>query len=339
MNQVKKIILIITLFFCFQKSEGQGMHFSQFYNAPMLLNPANTGLLQENDWRVATNFRNQWATVPVNYNTFSICADMGINRNNWETSWLGAGVGVWRDVAGDGKLSLTKIQSNLAFHVLISENSSLSAGIAASYNQRSVDFSKLTFDVQWDEFSFNKNVSNQETNTSQKATFTELGAGFNYSYYNNNNLYINFGASANNINQPIETFYGQSNKLGIRPQATLNISFKASDRIILNPSIYYTDQKKASQLVFGSLFNINTGEVAVNPNEVVLGVFYRNKDAIIGAVGYKWNHHQVMVSYDQTVSQMSQGNNGVGAFELSLILQGVYKNSDPLRNTYGCPRF
>jgi hypothetical protein len=77
----------------------------------------------------------------------------------------------------------------------------------------------------------------------------------------------------------------------------------------------------------------------VNPNEVILGVFYRNKDAIIAAAGYKWKDHRVMVSYDQTISQMSQGNNGVGAFEISLILQGNYKRGDDLRETYGCPRF
>lgn len=320
-------------------SYGQGMHFSQFYNAPMLLNAANTGLLQDNDWRVGTNYRNQWATVPVNYNTFSVFADLGLFRNRWETSWLGTGVAVWRDVAGNGNLALTRIQTNLAYHVLVSERSSISAGIGASYNQRSVDFSKLTFDVQWDEFSFNKSVSNQETNTSQKTTFTSLVAGMNYSYYNNSNLYIKLSLGANNINQPIESFYGQSNKLGLRPQAALEVSFKPGDKLILNPVVYYTRQKKASELVFGSMFNINAGDMNVTPNEIIIGLFYRNKDAIIGSAGYKWKNHRVMLSYDHTVSQMAQGNNGVGAFELALILQGNYKKSDGLRETYGCPRF
>lgn len=336
---MKKINILL---FCLISSgmlNAQGLHFSQFYNAPMLLNPANTGLLQNSDWRVGTSYRNQWATVPVNYNTFSVFADLGAFRNNWETSWLGAGVAVWRDAAGDGNLALTRIQTNLAYHVLISERSSLSAGIGASYNQRSVDFSKLTFDSQWDEFSFNRNAPNLETNSSQKTTFTSISAGMNYSYYNNSNLYIKMSLAANNINQPIETFYGESNKLGLRPQVALELSYKPSEKVILNPMVYYTRQKKASELVFGSLFNVNTGEMKVNPNEVILGVFYRNKDAIIAAAGYKWKDHRVMVSYDQTISQMSQGNNGVGAFEISLILQGNYKRGDDLRETYGCPRF
>jgi hypothetical protein len=92
-----------------------------------------------------------------------VYGDCGLFRNQWETSWLGTGLGIWRDVAGTGNLALTKVQANLAYHVLLNDNSSLSAGLGAAYNQRSVDFDKLTYDVQWDEFSFNKNISNNES--------------------------------------------------------------------------------------------------------------------------------------------------------------------------------
>ena len=88
---------------------AQDLHFSQYYNAPMLLNPANTGLLQDKDWRAGLQYRNQGGTIPVPYNTFSAFADFGLLRNKWETSWLGAGLAVWRDVAGNGNLALTKL--------------------------------------------------------------------------------------------------------------------------------------------------------------------------------------------------------------------------------------
>lgn len=318
---------------------AQGLHFSQYYNAPILLNPAYTGYLQDNQYRVGTNYRNQWATVPVNYNTFSIFSDFALFKNRWETSWLGTGVAMWRDVAGAGKLSLTKVQANLAYHLLLGERGSFSMGMASSFNQRSVDFSKLTFDVQWDEFSFNRNAPNMETFSVQKTNFVDIAAGANYAYFNNNNLYLNVGVSALHINQPVETFYGMSNKLGLRPQVNIDAVFKASDRVMVNPSVYYTRQKRASQLVGGSMFNFNvSGETMLNPNEFLIGVFYRNKDAIIGAAGYKWKQHKFMVSYDHTISEMSQGNGGLGAFEFSLILQGAQKDNSAT-NAYGCPRF
>lgn len=338
---MKKIVSLFSFIFSITFGFAQGLHFSQFYNAPMLLNPANTGLLKDNDWRAGINYRNQWATVPVSYSTFSAYADFGLFRSKWETSWLGTGVAVWRDVAGDGNLALTKVQTNLAYHVLASDKISFSAGMAMSYNQRSVDYSKLSFDVQWDEFSFNKNAPNLESNTKQKTTYVDMVAGANFSYYNNSNLYIKASFSAMHLNQPTETFYGAPNKIGLRPVANVEVIYLAGEKIILNPTFYYTRQKKASEMIAGSLFNIKAGESrsAKDANEIVLGAFYRVKDAIIGAAGYKWNSKQFMVSYDHTISDMAEGNGGLGAFEFSLIFEGSYHQQDFLRNTYGCPRF
>ena len=333
------VFCIATLSFA-HSLQAQDLHFSQYYNAPMLLNPANTGLLQDKDWRGGIQFRNQGGTIPVPYNTFSTFADFSLLRNKWETSWLGAGVAVWRDAAGNGNLALTKIQANLAYHILLNDNSSLSLGMGIANNQRSVDISKLTFDVQWDEFSFNSNIDNQESYTREKTSFLDLHAGVNYSFYNNTNFYMKASLAAQHINQPIESFYGASVKRGIRPIANIEASYKANDRLIINPSLYYTTNKKASELVLGSLLHINTtGATELESNNVILGGFLRNKDAIIFAAGYDYRSSRIMFSYDHTISTLSKGNQGFGAFEISLILQGGYSHSEPLRKTYGCPRF
>ena len=145
---MKKYLLLLVTFASLQQDGiAQDLHFSQYYNAPMLLNPANTALLQNSDWRAGINYRNQGATIPVPYNTFSIFSDFGLMRNQWDNAWLGTGVAVWRDVAGNGNLALTKVQGNLAAHILTGEKTSFSAGLGIVYNQRSVDFSKLTYDV------------------------------------------------------------------------------------------------------------------------------------------------------------------------------------------------
>jgi type IX secretion system PorP/SprF family membrane protein len=338
---MKKLLLLLLSSCCFTTSTfAQGLHFSQYYNAPMLLNPANTGLIQDYDWRAGINYRNQGATIPIPYNTSSVFADVALLKNKLETSWIGAGLAVWHDVAGKGDLALTKIQTNLAYHVLLSEKSSLSAGLYGSFNQRSVDFSKLTFDRQWDEFSFNTTLPSGETNTTQKTTFFDLGTGMNFAFYNNSNFYLKASVAAMHINQPLETFYGESNKIGLRPQLNLEIIYKAGGKIMLTPSVYYTRQKKANELVTGTLVNINaSNDISINSNELILGTYLRNKDAIIAVAGYKFGNNKFMFSYDHTISQLAQGNNGVGAFELSLILQGNFKRSTENSKTYGCPRF
>jgi type IX secretion system PorP/SprF family membrane protein len=337
---MKQFILSITILGSFLQGNTQGIHFSQYYNAPMLINPANTGFLQDNEWRTGLNYRSQWATVPVPYNTFSMFGDVALFRERLETSWLGLGVAAWRDVAGNGSLALTKFQSNLAYHILLGEKSSLSAGLSAAYNQRSVDFSKLTFDAQWDEFSFNGALPSLETNLNQKTSYVDIGAGMGLSFYNNNNLFVKVGVAARNMNQPVESFYGANNKIGIRPIANLDVVYKPSEKFIINPSVYFTRQKRASELVAGSMFNINVGEnnVAGN-NEFLIGAFYRNKDAAIFATGYKFRQNKFTVSYDHTVSDLSSANGGIGAFEISLILMGTFQKGTEMTNTYGCPRF
>lgn len=338
---MKKLFISVLAILTYLNTKSQDLHFSQFFNSPMLLNPSNTALLQTADWRAGLQYRNQWATVPVPYNTFGASAEFDMFRNSWDNAWLGSGVSVWRDVAGNGHLALTRVQGSLASHIITGEKSTVSAGLAVTYNQRSVDFNKLTYDVQWDEFSFNKNVSNQETFSNMKTSYVGVNAGINYTYFNNDNFYVKVSMAASQLNQPVESFYGMSNKRGIRPIANVDIIYKANDKIIFSPSIYYTRQKKASELVGGTLMNINAGGevMSLKSNEIILGIFYRNKDAIIGMAGYQWNQNRIMVSYDHTVSQMSVANKGMGALEIALIVQGVYRKGEELSKALGCPRF
>lgn len=336
---MKKIVIILFGVFFGLQSPAQDLHFSQFYNAPLLLNPANTGYLDENDWRVGLQFRNQGAVIPIPYNTFSFFSDCALFRQKWENSWIGTGVAMWKDVSGNGNLSLTKIQGSVAAHVL-GESSSFSVGMNAAYCQRSVDFSKLTYDVQWDEFSFNPTLDNMETYSIQKTNFMDVGIGATAAFFNNNNFHLKTSLGIQHINRPNETFYGMTNKIGIRPMGSIEAKFKISDKIMLAPSAYYTTQKRAMELIAGTLFNLNAGgDISIRSNEIIAGAFYRWGDAFIMAAGYQFGNSRIMVSYDQTVSQLTAANNGIGAFEVSLILQGDYRKGNDMTRTLGCPRF
>ena len=76
MNLVRKLSFILLSVFLVQVQQAyaQGMHFSQYYNAPLLINPANTALMSDHDYRMGANYRSQWTKVPVPYKTFSAYA-------------------------------------------------------------------------------------------------------------------------------------------------------------------------------------------------------------------------------------------------------------------------
>ena len=49
----------------YTNSTAQDLHFSQYFNSLLLVNPANAGFAPDVDYRVGINYRNQWASVTL----------------------------------------------------------------------------------------------------------------------------------------------------------------------------------------------------------------------------------------------------------------------------------
>jgi type IX secretion system PorP/SprF family membrane protein len=342
----KQVLLILLCAFTVFDAAGQSMHFSQYYNAPMLLNAANTALMPDNDFRVGLNYRNQWAAVPVPYNTFSAFGDFkvgGNSNNERHNNWLGVGLAMFDDKAGDGDLSLFRLQGDLAYHLQLSEFTMISLGLSGATVQRSVNFDNLTFDSQWDGLNFNTNLPNNEKVGTLKTSYYTVGAGFNFAWFPSDAAYIKLGGGVDNINEPSESFYGNTkNVIGYRPTVNLDALLKASSTVIINPSVYYTTQTGASELVFGSLIRTMLSDPKqLNPinTELILGMYARLGDAIIGVAGIDIAGVQFTVSYDFTMSALAPYNASYGALEFSLIYQGKYYKNKGINRTYNCPRF
>jgi type IX secretion system PorP/SprF family membrane protein len=336
--------LVLSLSFCFacllpHSGRAQGIHFSQYYNTPMLLSPANAGLMPDKDYRAGINYRNQWSNLPAPFHTFSAFGDFKLLENFEKSNWLGIGAAVFNDKAGDGNLSLFSGQVFAAYHLQMGEYSMLSAGIGLGLVQRSVNFSRLTFDTQWDGFTFNPQSSNGETNSFQKTSYADISAGLNYAFFPNENLYFQLGGGLLHFNSPTESFYGQQNKLSIRPTGNLDMLFKLGDNSITNFSAYYSYQRGASELVYGLSFSYNVMPRENAPTVIILGIYNRLGDAIIPTVGLEWNNVRFTSSLDVSVSGMSPNNGGNGAFEFSIIYQGSYGRGLRNHSSYGCPRF
>ncbi|MEN9002702.1 MAG: type IX secretion system membrane protein PorP/SprF, partial [Flavobacteriales bacterium] len=102
MNPVVKIGLIF-IFFASLTSQAQDIHFSQFYNSPLNLNPALAGNFDGN-YRFAGNYRNQWNSVTIPFATFSMSADAKdvMGKKN-----VGAGIIFNNDNTGDSRFRTT----------------------------------------------------------------------------------------------------------------------------------------------------------------------------------------------------------------------------------------
>jgi type IX secretion system PorP/SprF family membrane protein len=313
---------------------AQDLHFSQYFNAPMLVNPANTGFAPDVDWRAGVNYRNQWATLtPFPYKTFSAWGDVQLFANRFENGWVGVGGAVSTDRAGSGNLSATRIQGSVAYHQVLGLASLISIGFQGGYVQKRVDPTKLTFDNQWNGKFFDVAQPNGEVFLNNNVGYFDLNVGLNYAYFPSENTYINAGIAVAHINQPSESFFSNSPdaKVPMRYTAFLNGTFKLNDQWIINPNVYYSQMARATETVLGINANYNlSGDGAT---QLIAGIYYRNADAIIPMVGYQWNDFKLTINYDATSSALSSFNGGQGAYEFSLVKTGVFSTGKSLK----CP--
>lgn len=320
-------IFIVVLFSVFIKeSFSQDLHFSQYFNAPLLTNPANTGFAPDADYRVGINYRNQWAGVLNNpYKTMSAWGDAQLFNNRFENGWLGVGAVILKDVAGTGNLSSNKIYGSIAYHQLLGYKSLLSGGFGIGAVNKRIDVTKLTFDNQWNGKFFDVTIPNNEPFSSTSVWYFDLEAGLNYAFFPSDNIYFNAGVSVNHINSPKESFFSNNTgdtKVPMRYNTFFNGSFKLNDQWIINPNVYFSMQSKATEIVGGMNAHYNlSGDGNL---QLIGGLYYRAKDAFIPIIGCTVNSITVTVSYDATNSSLGTYNQTRGAYELSLVKTGVF---------------
>lgn len=341
-QMIKRINILVLLAFslCFSKAVcAQDLHFSQFFNTPLVTNPANTGFIPDADFRLGASYRNQWSSImSVPYKTVSAFGDAQVMRDRLENGWLGLGGMILNDQAGTGSLTSTKVYGSVAYHQMLGLSSLLSAGFNIGWANKHINESKLKFPDQFDGKFFDSNIPTSVAFTNNYVSYLDMHAGMNYAYFPDENVYINAGYSIQHVNRPKETFFGDNSVYGripMRHTGFVNAILKMNDRIIINPNAYFSTQAKATDLVFGINANYNLGQYG--EQQLIAGVYYRLGDAIVPMVGLEVAKIQFTFSYDVTLSSLSKYNGYRGASEFSIIKKGFYPENVDRASL--CPKF
>jgi hypothetical protein len=112
------------------------------------------------------------------------------------------------------------------------------------------------------------------------------------------------------------------NRIERRYTAFVNSSIKVQDMWIFNPNIYISKMGNAWETVVG--FNANRDLGGNGLNQLIVGLYYRNKDALIPMIGYQVDDLKFTVNYDATISSLSSLNGTRGAYEISIVKSGVF---------------
>ncbi|HEY6504004.1 MAG TPA: PorP/SprF family type IX secretion system membrane protein [Chitinophagaceae bacterium] len=342
MNLFKNIVSVavcsIGLSLC---ARSQDLHFSQFMNSPLLTNPANTGFTPDGDYRIGINYRNQWSSLmTIPYKTMSAFGDMQLAQK--ESSWIGVGGLILRDVAGTGSLTSTRLYGSVAYHQMLNLGSLLSMGFNVGWANKRINTANLTFPNQWNGKFFDVHqVGLAPQLATDNINYLDLQAGMNYAFFPNENTYLNVGFSSHHINRPRESFFdpqqGVDNRIPVRHTAFVNGSFKLNDQWIINPNTYFSLQAGSYEWVAGLNAHYNLS----GDGEKVLigGIYFRAGDAVIPMIGIGLKDYTFTFTYDATVSTLSNYNNSSGALEFSLVRQGIFNKFNGNKRDFMCPSF
>ena len=321
---------------------AQDLHFSQFFNSPLTTNPANTGFIPDGDYRLGINYRDQWSSVmTVPYKTMSVFGDVQLMRNRFENGWLGAGGVLLHDVAGSGNLTSSKLYGSVAYHQMMGYSSLLSLGFNVGIANKRINTTNLKFPDQFDGKFFDSKLPTSVALARDNVAYLDMQVGMNYAYFPTERIYVNAGASVHHINRPTESFFlsdgKEDNRVPMRYIGFLNASIMVNDQWIVNPNVYYTSQAKASELVGGLNAHYNLS----GDGEYVLigGLYYRHQESVIPLIGLGYKDFAFSFTYDATISTMKNFNNTRGAFEFSLVKQGMFGEYNGNRRQSICPSF
>lgn len=333
-------LIIVFLTFCLTSTVfSQDLHFSQFYASPLTLNPAQTGFF-DGQYRIGANYRNQWRSLPVPFNTASVFADFGLLKGKFNSGdWLGVGVVFAHDKAGDGELKTTQLLLSAAFHKSLgSEKVFLSLGVQGGVFQRDIDFNQFYFDNQWNSTVFDGTITSGEENSFQSESKwqPDIHAGLMLSFIPSKKSLVFVGGSLRHITRPKDSFYNGDNKWGFRPVIHAGAQVQTGEHFSIEPAVEFMMQQKAMETVFGSLFGYSLSNGTKDKGTFYLGVHARISDALIFPVGYKIKNARLLFSYDVNLSSLKDASDSRGAFEFSLVYSGGKKSNES--RIMPCPR-
>jgi type IX secretion system PorP/SprF family membrane protein len=344
MNRIQKILLFSSC--CLILSDSllaQDLHFSQWFNSPLLTNPANTGFIPDADYRIGANYRNQWSSILAQpYQTMSVWGDAQVFRDRIQSGWLGLGGAILHDVAGSGSLTTTEVYGSIAYHQMLGYSSLLTLGFNTGYVNKRINNASLKFPDQFDGKFFDNTLPTSVVIDKPSVNFFDMQVGMNYAYFPDSRTYVNAGFSVQHINGAKESFFstdpvGFDARIQPRYIGFVNASFKTSDQVIINPMAYYTRQTSASEMVAG--LNAQYNLSGDGDQQVIGGIYYRVGDAFIPMIGFVYKNIRLTFTYDVTTSSLAKYNDSNGAWEFAIINEANYSEYNGDRHQSLCPTF
>jgi len=339
---MKKILIILFLFLALQSS-SQDFTFSQFYEQPLLRNPALAGIYN-GDLRISMQYRDQWGAITVPFRTASLSLENKISVGK-KDDFLTMGAQMSMDGAGDIRLKRTQILPAVNYHKSLSGNkdSYLSLAFMGGPVFSQFDPTQIKFGDQYRAGSFISSNSTMQVLSGIGYNYWDLSTGISYTTEMNKGLRFYVAAGISHVNKPVIKSLATTIDDAIMPKYSFNIGLngKINDKDYITAFVDYFSQNGSRQIIGGVLYGLSTttNYVSEEPNIFYLGSFVRWGDAVIPVVKMSFNHMTIGVSYDVNISALKTSSNWRGGLELSMSYTNFLKIRSTSADHMRCIRF
>lgn len=334
-----KIKILLFLFFAgfAQMAQAQDPQFIQFYNAPMQLNPALTGV-HPGKWRATANYREQWHNIletrPYRMMSASFDAKAQVGRGDY----FAYGFTALRDQAGSSAYTRTTGDLSLSYMKELSgggyrsAEQYLIAGAQVGMGQHSLDPENVWFSSQFDVAT--ESVTSAPSGENINGTsdlFMNVNAGLMWYAVFDDNQSLYFGGALHHVNAPKVSFIANNGKeeIGLKWVGQMGGEIPFTNNLSILPAVAIIGQGENMLALYGANFRLTNRdwhEIALRAG--AWGHLVKDfNDGMDGGLATpavtftaileleRWNFG---VSYDVAANQLSPPTNGRGAFELSL---------------------
>ncbi len=335
LNRFKKILLFIAFIIgngSFTYIISQDPVFTQFYNAPLQINPAFAG----NTYApmVHLNTRLEWPAIGLAYNTYSFSVDRFFHDYNF-----GSGLLITMDNSGNGIYKRFRAEGVFSYRLKIRDKRYMKMGLSLAYGQNTLDWQKLVFGDEIDpRYGYvlpdgTKLPTGEVQPDDLTVGYLDISAGI---LFYSKELY--FGIAVKHANTPVDYYNNKQNTvnagLPVRVTAQIGGEFDmfpnyGGERKYYTPSLLFAGQSGLYQIVFDNHIDLGA---------IFAGIGYRwnivNSDAVLFSVGMSKEMFKISYSFDYTVSKLGIGSGGsheVGVsinFDKSTLFKAPYRYSD-----------
>jgi type IX secretion system PorP/SprF family membrane protein len=316
---MKRFLFCLLFIILIDDLVAQDPQFSQYYQAPLYLNPGFTGITPQQ--RLVFNHRIQWPNLPQAFSTSAFSYDIFVDELR-----SGFGVLVTNDVMGSAGWRTNTAGLLYSFKVKLNDNIVFSPGLYFGYGANGIDRSRLTLG---DGLEFQGQSLDPDLNKLGRQDYFDFGSGF---IFYNRNLWL--GAAFHHMNQPNLSVLNDVSRLPMKTSihGGARLSLYNGPRTLakvsyLTPSFIFRKQGKSfSQLDVGINYHIDP---------VSVGFWYRGKpfektvinsvaqDALILSLGMYFKNLSIGYSYDFTISELQTAAGG--AHEIAITYEFTAK--------------